>query len=272
MTQIFVKYILHFCIFRHLKLEIALAIPASNDEKYNSYTSISGSWYAPRPWSQRVNQQYFKKRAAHTGSSFSCIINLCVYEIRSKHKTLNQCWLHVGPASMAVGQNWAWIGSTSCVCWVFIKFLLLQKEVVIIIKELTQISSTSRSGQQYLSSGWGIEKRIMIDFQRIDTWHQANRQPNKRETLNQCCFNVGPASKTVDQYWNNIGSMYRACDYNAILFQLIHVLFCHTMWLMAGLVEYSVILYICGICVGLYSLWSHLCILLHNKSFEGYAS
>ena len=33
MTQIFVKYILHLCIFRHLKLEIALAISASNDEK-----------------------------------------------------------------------------------------------------------------------------------------------------------------------------------------------------------------------------------------------
>ena len=30
MTQIFVKYILHLCIFRHLKLEIALAIPAKN--------------------------------------------------------------------------------------------------------------------------------------------------------------------------------------------------------------------------------------------------
>ena len=54
MTQIFVKYILHLCIFRHLKLEIALAIPASNDEKWNSYTSISGSWHAPRPGSQRV--------------------------------------------------------------------------------------------------------------------------------------------------------------------------------------------------------------------------
>ena len=54
MTQIFVKYILHLCIFRHLKLEIALAIPASNDEKYNSYTSISGSWHALRPGSQRV--------------------------------------------------------------------------------------------------------------------------------------------------------------------------------------------------------------------------
>ena len=33
MTQIFVKYKLHLCIFRHLKLEIALAIPASNDKK-----------------------------------------------------------------------------------------------------------------------------------------------------------------------------------------------------------------------------------------------
>ena len=55
MTQIFVKYILHLCIFCHLKLEIELAIPASNDEKWNSYTSISGSWHAPRPGSQRVN-------------------------------------------------------------------------------------------------------------------------------------------------------------------------------------------------------------------------
>ena len=36
MTQIFVKYILHLCIFRH------------------SYTSISGFWHAPRPGSQRV--------------------------------------------------------------------------------------------------------------------------------------------------------------------------------------------------------------------------
>ena len=54
MTQIFVKYILHLCIFRDLKLEIALAIPASNDEKWHSYTSISGSWHAPRPGSQRV--------------------------------------------------------------------------------------------------------------------------------------------------------------------------------------------------------------------------
>ena len=60
MTQIFVKYILHLCIFRHLKLEIALAIPASNDEKYNSYTSISGSWHAPRPGSQRVKHIYLQ--------------------------------------------------------------------------------------------------------------------------------------------------------------------------------------------------------------------
>ena len=58
MTQIFVKYILHLCIFRHLRLEIALAIPASNDEKYNSYTSISGSWHALQPGSQRVNKVF----------------------------------------------------------------------------------------------------------------------------------------------------------------------------------------------------------------------
>ena len=82
MTQIFVKYILHLCIFRHLKLEIALAIPASNDEKYNSHTSISGSWHAPRPGSQRVNKH------------------------RGKHDTLNQHWassIYDGPT---FGHHW----------------------------------------------------------------------------------------------------------------------------------------------------------------------
>ena len=40
MTQILVKYILHLCIFRHLKLEIALAIPASNDNKNRTPTPV----------------------------------------------------------------------------------------------------------------------------------------------------------------------------------------------------------------------------------------
>ena len=70
MTQIFVKYILHLCIFRHLKLEIALAIPASNDEKWNSYTSISGSWHAPRPGSQRVKYHYNLVNPLSAGSDF----------------------------------------------------------------------------------------------------------------------------------------------------------------------------------------------------------
>ena len=64
MTQIFVKYILQLCIFRHLKLEIALAIPALNDEKYNSCTSISGSWHALRPGSQRVKNTSALDRTA----------------------------------------------------------------------------------------------------------------------------------------------------------------------------------------------------------------
>ena len=31
------------------------------------------------------------------------------------------------------------------------------------------------------------------------------------ETLNICCFNVGPASQTVGQHENNIGSMACVC-------------------------------------------------------------
>ena len=33
--------------------------------------------------------------------------------------------------------------------------------------------------------------------------------PSKHGTITQCCFNVGPASKTVGQNWNSIGLMPR---------------------------------------------------------------
>ena len=100
MTQIFVKYILHLCIFRHLKLEIALAIPASNDEKENSYTSISGSWHAPRPGSQRVKYQTairfknccFVIHGALGTLSFWIIFGFCEgYYIRSHYYVLYLC-------------------------------------------------------------------------------------------------------------------------------------------------------------------------------------
>ena len=53
-----------------MKLEIALAIPASNDEKWNSYTSISGSWHAPRPGSQRVKLHVVPVLKQHFGQTF----------------------------------------------------------------------------------------------------------------------------------------------------------------------------------------------------------
>ena len=51
---------------------------------------------------------------------------------------------------------------------------------------------------------------------RIHNWAPVvvcvNRSlPSKREELNQCCFIVGPASKTVGQHWNSIGRMPRVC-------------------------------------------------------------
>ena len=36
-------------------------------------------------------------------------------------------------------------------------------------------------------------------------------QPSKHEALNQCWFNVGPASQTVGQQWPSIGSIYCVC-------------------------------------------------------------
>ena len=82
MTQIFVKYILHLCIFRHLKLEIALAIPASNDEKENPYTSISGSWHAPRPGSQRVKMLTSKTTMSHI-KMLASVTNMIHINIRT---------------------------------------------------------------------------------------------------------------------------------------------------------------------------------------------
>ena len=35
--------------------------------------------------------------------------------------------------------------------------------------------------------------------------------PSKHKALSQCCFNVGPTSKTVGQHQNNIGLMPRVC-------------------------------------------------------------
>ena len=47
--------------------------------------------------------------------------------------------------------------------------------------------------------------------------------PSKHETFAQCCFNVGPATKTMDQHWNNIRWMPRVCwDNKRVLFLQIH--------------------------------------------------
>ena len=35
-----------------------------------------------------------------------------------RHKTLNQCWFNVGPASQTVDEHYTNIDSTSCVRWV----------------------------------------------------------------------------------------------------------------------------------------------------------
>ena len=68
-------------------------------------------------------------------------------------------------------------------------------------------SITSELGQCIVLSGVsgvGMEKRH----------HHSHRHAavRKHGTITQCCFNVGPASKTVDQLWNSIGWMPRVSD------------------------------------------------------------
>ena len=38
-----------------------------------------------------------------------------------------------------------------------------------------------------------------------------DNHPSKHWTFTRCCFNVGPASKTVAQHWNSIGWMSSVC-------------------------------------------------------------
>ena len=45
---------------------------------------------------------------------------------------------------------------------------------------------------------------------------------SKHGTLTQCCFNVGPASATLIEHWNNIGSMYRVCWVNSFSTNMTH--------------------------------------------------
>ena len=52
--------------------------------------------------------------------------------------------------------------------------------------------------------------------------------PRKHGVFTQCCFNVGPASKTLGQHWNSIGWMPRDCWGDMSQFVSGHLL---TLWM-----------------------------------------
>ena len=52
---------------------------------------------------------------------------------------------------------------------------------------------------------------IWCFWHRMLMCHQHNAAVRKHGTITQCCFNAGPASKTVGQHWNIIGWMPRVC-------------------------------------------------------------
>ena len=63
---------------------------------------------------------YFSSKSSNW--CLSCKINPMFYHfiirLPSKHETLNQCWVDVGPTSKTVSQHQPNTGAMSCVCWV----------------------------------------------------------------------------------------------------------------------------------------------------------
>ena len=53
------------------------------------------------------------------------------------------------------------------------------------------------------------------DLQSRGSWlrgqHDPDTDPDKHQDVPQCCFNAGPASKTLAQHWNSIEWIPRVC-------------------------------------------------------------
>ena len=68
--------------------------------------------------------------------------------------------------------------------------------------------------QPYVSIG-PMYRVIWCFWRRDEKRHPHNNAAvRKHGTITQCCFNVGPASKTVGQHWNSIGWMPWVCRKN----------------------------------------------------------
>ena len=83
-------------IFRHLKLETALAIPASNDEKYNNIEAIQQD----KGWGWNVKCKGIRIMMNDTRHQTQ-------WWYPSKHDALTQWWFNAGPASQTMDQRWA---------------------------------------------------------------------------------------------------------------------------------------------------------------------
>ena len=61
---------------------------------------------------------------------------------------------------------------------------------------------------------WDIHSWHKLVFLKTDIFiyvTSINKVRSKHGTFTQCCFNVGPTSKTVGQHWNSLGWMPRVC-------------------------------------------------------------
>ena len=66
----------------------------------------------------------------------------------------------------------------------------------------------------YVKCGLMIGSETSVHAYRAEAARAEERRPSPeqtRETLNQCCFDVGPASQTLAQHRNSIGSESRVC-------------------------------------------------------------
>ena len=51
-----------------------------------------------------------------------------------------------------------------------------------------------------------LTTRLIWDSAMAPGWAVQEELSSKREAMTRCCLNVGPASQTEDQHWDNIGS------------------------------------------------------------------
>ena len=111
--------------------------------------------------------------------------------IPRKHKTFVYHLYNVGPTTSTLVQHCINGIQMFCVCWPCLCHTATDWQITVCSNT---ISTPIEGRVAYAPLTWGRTTIILLIV-----------QPRKHEAVTQCCFNAGPASKTVGQQWNSIG-------------------------------------------------------------------